>query len=100
MNDIITSAREKYVVPERKLGQQIVCPSSLSQSFPPNCPVGEENLSSHWALSQANQQNEKNVRHSIGSCSGDGVLRKRSNENKNAKPPPNKIEDDMYGRKR
>ena len=82
LNDIITSAGNKYIVPERKMGH-IVSPSSfLSQSLHPHCPITEETFIDRKVLSHSHPQTDKFIPHFNGTCSSDSVLRKRSNENK------------------
>ena len=84
LNDIITSSGEKYVVPDRKLGQVTNPPSLYSQSFHPHCPLGDEIFIGPKGLSHSYSPPNKFMSQYKGTSSYDGVPRKRSNENKNS----------------
>ena len=73
------------MVPERKLGQVINTPSLYSQSFPPHCPLSDEIFIGPEGLSHSHSAPNKFMSHFKGTISNDGVLRKRSNENKNSR---------------
>ena len=83
LNDIITSSGEKYVVPDRKLGQVTNPPYMFSQSFPPHCPLSDEIFIGPKGLSNSHSTPDNFMSHFKGTSRYDGVLRKRSNENKN-----------------
>ena len=84
LNDIITSSGEKYVVPDRKLGQVTNPPYLYSQSFHPHCPLSDEIFIGPKGLSHSYSGPNKFMSQFKVTSSYDGVLRKRSNENKNS----------------
>ena len=83
LNDIISTSGEKYKVSERKMGQVTNLNSFFGQSLPPNCPMNDETIGAQKEFSHSHSYPPQFMSQFSGTTSYEGVLRKRSNENKN-----------------
>ena len=83
LNDVISTSGEKYKISERKIGQ-VTNPSTFyNQSMPPNCPMSDEMICGQKEFSHSHSYPVKFASQFNGT-DYDGVLRKRSNENKSS----------------
>ena len=91
LNDVISTSGEKYKVSERKIGQVTNPSSFFTHPMPPNCPMNDEIISGQKEFSYSHSYPVKFTSQFNGT-EYDGVLRKRSNENKNSNSVNKEVE--------